>query len=150
MCITCGGRAKPGRTLCERHLEILSASSRRKRLADPTRLKANKRRSLYGLTPVQHRELLDAQGGRCAICRCLSPSGGKTLDQWSVDHDHKTGAIRGLLCHHCNSGLGNFNDNQSILWSAIDYLRRAAIDQMLGVARYLPVRSHRKLSRSRP
>lgn len=54
----------------------------------------------YGLTAEQYQLLLDAQGGRCAICRARPKS--KRL---AVDHDHKTGAVRGLLCGRCNHDL---------------------------------------------
>ncbi len=40
----------------------------------------------------------------------------------SVDHDHVTGKIRGLLCHYCNVGIGNFRENQESLAAAIEYL----------------------------
>jgi hypothetical protein len=54
----------------------------------------------YGLTPAQYDELLRRQGGRCAICRAKPKS--KRL---AVDHDHKSGAVRGLLCSRCNHDL---------------------------------------------
>lgn len=54
----------------------------------------------YGLTAAQYDTLLRAQGGRCAICRAKPKS--KRL---AVDHDHKTGAVRGLLCSRCNHDL---------------------------------------------
>ena len=42
----------------------------------------------------------------------------------SVDHNHETNKIRGLLCHHCNIGLGNFRDSTTLLSVAIEYLER--------------------------
>jgi hypothetical protein len=41
-----------------------------------------------------------------------------------VDHNHKTGMIRGLLCHRCNTGLGHFEEKIDLLHNAIEYLRR--------------------------
>lgn len=70
------------------------------------------------VTPAERGRLYAAQGGRCAICGDPPPK-GKTL---MLDHCHRTGAIRGLLCGHCNSGLGFFKDNPQVLRQAIDYL----------------------------
>ncbi|RPJ39998.1 MAG: hypothetical protein EHM35_00780 [Planctomycetaceae bacterium] len=58
----------------------------------------------YGLTPKQYAEMLLAQNGVCAICG-KPPSEDKSL---AVDHDHKTGQVRALLCHVCNRQLGLF------------------------------------------
>ena len=74
----------------------------------------------YGLTPEQYDVMLQKQDGKCAICR--SPAGESRLH---VDHDHKTGAVRGLLCRTCNVALGHFNDSILTLRSAIEYLERA-------------------------
>lgn len=76
---------------------------------------------LYGVTADEFRALLDAQSGRCAICETDDP-GGK--GNWHVDHCHATGAIRGLLCHHCNLLLGNARDEPTRLRAAADYLER--------------------------
>jgi hypothetical protein len=73
---------------------------------------------LYGITPADYQALLNAQGGGCAICG-LTNSG---RDRLAVDHDHKTGTVRGLLCHGCNIGLGNFHDSPTNLQKAIAYL----------------------------
>lgn len=73
----------------------------------------------YGITLDKYDEILDRQHGRCAICKQLETSDKQYL---SVDHNHETGAIRGLLCHNCNVGLGKFKDNQEYLTSAIWYL----------------------------
>jgi dihydroorotase-like cyclic amidohydrolase len=40
----------------------------------------------------------------------------------AVDHDHKTGKVRALLCRNCNTGLGNFQDSPELLKTAIQYL----------------------------
>lgn len=73
----------------------------------------------YGLLPGGYKQLLDAQNGTCMICGTL-PSSGKPLN---VDHDHKTGKIRGLLCTACNHGLGCFEDDIMIMAKAIHYLQ---------------------------
>ena len=72
----------------------------------------------YGLTLEDYDELLESQGGVCAICN--KPS--HNYRRLAVDHDHETGAIRGLLCDKCNRGLGYFKDNRTTLLKAIEYL----------------------------
>ena len=74
----------------------------------------------YGLTPEQFQDLLDAQGGGCAICTA-SPR----LRRMTVDHCHRTGEVRGILCHPCNSALGLFEDNPDRLREAAEYLDRS-------------------------
>jgi hypothetical protein len=69
-----------------------------------------------GITDDAYTALLEAQGGHCALC----PATPKTR-RLSVDHDHKTGAVRGLLCHRCNRALPT--------WVSVRWL--------LGAARYL-------------
>lgn len=81
-----------------------------------------KRRSLlrrYGLTEGQYLGLVSAQGNKCAICGKRD----RFRDVLAVDHDHKTGLVRGLLCGECNRGLGIFNDSIELLTAAIEYLR---------------------------
>lgn len=82
----------------------------------------------YGLTPADYQDMYLAQGGVCAICRqpetavhhtSLAP---KAL---AVDHCHKTGKVRGLLCWHCNSVLGKVKDSVTILRSMVGYLERS-------------------------
>lgn len=75
----------------------------------------------YGITAVEYAELLFIQGGVCAICK-FPPSG--KMKVLCVDHDHNTGAVRGLLCNGCNVGLGRFKDSISLLSEAVDYLVR--------------------------
>ena len=63
--------------------------------------------------------LYEKQQNKCAICN-QEPSTKRGLH---VDHCHKTGKVRGLLCHGCNVSLGNFKDDVSLLNNAIEYLR---------------------------
>jgi hypothetical protein len=85
----------------------------------------------YGISYTEYAQMYADQGGVCAICRNPETAkipGRKTskenagLRDLSVDHDHKTGAIRGLLCNACNHMLGEAKDNRNILLSAIQYL----------------------------
>jgi len=68
-----------------------------------------------GLTAELFDQMVIAQGGLCSICL-------QQLRQLHVDHDHQTGAIRGLLCPGCNMGLGNFRDDPKSLIRAALYL----------------------------
>ena len=77
-------------------------------------------KKLYGITPEQYDELLTAQSGVCAICR----NGCGTYPNLSVDHDHRTGVIRGLLCNVCNRFMGMAGDDPDLLRAAADYLQR--------------------------
>ncbi|MER5701995.1 endonuclease VII domain-containing protein [Micromonospora sp. NPDC002296] len=72
-------------------------------------------RRRYGIGQKESDELLDEQGGACAIC------GG--ADPQHLDHDHRTGWVRGILCFNCNGGLGQFRDSPTRLARAITYLR---------------------------
>lgn len=75
----------------------------------------------YKLTEDEYRNLLKAQGGKCAICLKGFRKIGKLP---RVDHCHETGAVRGLLCHGCNHGIGMFGDDPQRMDNAAAYLRR--------------------------
>lgn len=73
---------------------------------------------VYGIDAEQYDALLELQGGKCAICRARPKS--KRL---AVDHDHKSGAVRGLLCSRCNHELlGAGWDSIAVLSAAVAYL----------------------------
>jgi len=76
----------------------------------------------YGITPEQVGEMIKSQNSRCAICGTENPGG--THNKWNIDHDHKTGKVRGILCHYCNVTLGNVNDSVVILEKMIEYLKK--------------------------
>ena len=86
--------------------------------------KAEKRRDrrlrkTYGITLADYGRMLKAQKGGCAICGNKPKK--RSLD---VDHSHKTGRVRGLLCHRCNRGLGYYYDRPERFRAAARYLAR--------------------------
>lgn len=62
----------------------------------------------FGLTPEAFNKMLQAQNNKCASCGKTTEENGKRL---CVDHDHKSGKVRGLLCDNCNVALGHLKDN---------------------------------------
>lgn len=74
---------------------------------------------LYGITVADYEQLLEYAGNRCQIC--LGVNSNKR--RLSVDHNHETGVIRGILCTNCNTGLGAFGDSIDRIELAINYLR---------------------------
>jgi hypothetical protein len=78
-------------------------------------------RKTLGVTAEQYEQMYETQSGKCAICGTTDPGGKRT--RFSIDHCHDTGAIRGLLCVSCNSGLGYFKDDISRLEGAVAYLK---------------------------
>ncbi len=85
-------------------------------LADARRRKFKRK---YNMTIEDYDQMLTAQHGLCAICE--KPKKFKRL---FVDHDHTTGAVRGLLCFKCNTGLGGFEDSLTLLNKAAAYLEQ--------------------------
>lgn len=79
----------------------------------------------YGITVEQYEKMLHDQNGACAICKTSCEHGKSFGKRLSIDHDHKTKFVRGLLCQKCNKGLGLFNDNIEIMQSAIQYIIRS-------------------------
>jgi hypothetical protein len=65
-----------------------------------------------------YRRMFEEQGGVCAICK--REATGKR--RFAIDHNHKNGKIRGLLCYRCNLGLGSFEDDPFLMARAIAYL----------------------------
>lgn len=99
-------------------------SRKRKPLNDsPARWKRIKK--IYGLTREAYLKILQDQGGTCFVCE-RSPYEIRPRRHLAVDHDHKTGAIRGLLCFNCNHNvIGKlFRDNPRIAIRAVEYLQR--------------------------
>lgn len=101
--------------------------TRERRKADPQQVRQtgshSKLRSRYSVTPEAYAARLAAQGGGCAICGAPASADGRRL---SVDHDHSTGRVRGLLCEPCNPALGCFKDDPDLLDAVALYLERGA------------------------
>lgn len=75
-------------------------------------------RRRYGITLDEYEALLEGQGNCCAVC-------GRTQDiNYSVDHSHTTGEVRGLLCTACNRGIGMLQDDPELLRKAANYLEK--------------------------
>jgi hypothetical protein len=86
-----------------RHNELARESHRRHYARLSPERKELRRFLSYGLTPEQHKELVERHGGRCGICKVDRMKNGRQLH---IDHDHQTGQVRGLLCPRCNGLLG--------------------------------------------
>lgn len=90
------------------------------REANAAKITARRRVRAHGTDGTS---LIAEQGGRCAICwTAFSMLRSKYVH---IDHDHRTGLVRGVLCAACNSGLGFFDDNPVVIDAAAAYLRRA-------------------------
>lgn len=80
----------------------------------------------YGLEPGEYDRLYEFQGGRCALCRRARGMAKKL----AVDHDHATGAPRGLLCSVCNRLLGHARDQIGFFRRCIVYLYTTPYERM--------------------
>ncbi len=106
------------RACCARH---------RKENYDPNKARARRLRQ-YGITPKQYEQMLVEQGGVCAVCKMpethirnhLSAKTGETR-LLSVDHDHKNGDARAILCSGCNVALGRMNEDPERIRALADY-----------------------------
>ncbi len=74
----------------------------------------------FGITIEKYESLLKEQGGMCALCG--SPPTAKKY-RLSIDHDHSTGIVRGLLCNKCNLGLGLLGDSMESIMRVAEYLK---------------------------
>ena len=99
--------------------------TRRKNTSPDTKTKKYARarnarlRQTYGISSTEYDEMSKQQNHTCMIC-----GESEKKQTLTVDHDHKTGKIRSLLCINCNSGIGRFNDDPALLIVAAEYLIR--------------------------
>lgn len=120
------GRARAvDRDYRERNPEVRKEWERRNpryqkdwRRRNPEKLRQYHVKKAYNFSPGEEMIFRRDRGNRCEIC-----DGVRLL---GVDHNHKTGKVRGLLCRSCNSGIGQLKDSIELLVSAVEYLRRTA------------------------
>jgi hypothetical protein len=118
-CNACGEtrppeRFSPRRSTCR---DCINARARAKGFKTPYS-RDKWLRSEYGITLDEYEQMLEAQGGRCAL-------GHDFRTKPVVDHDHCTGGVRGLLCQGCNIALGHLRDDPARCEAAADYLEQA-------------------------
>ena len=94
----------------ERQRQAVNAFYQRNKDSEGKKKRLNK----YGLSEREYNDLIKTHGGICAICSEPYPL--------MIDHDHKSGKVRGLICRRCNTGLGYFKDSTENLENAIKYL----------------------------
>lgn len=84
-----------------------------------------RRLSKYGISEEEYYDLLEIQGGGCAICGSTDSRviEGRAKDALSVDHCHTSGKVRGILCNKCNLGIGLLGDDLESLEKAYTYLK---------------------------
>lgn len=103
-----------------KHRDRINARSRKWREDNKEHFAVLKKKSIlknkYGITLEDYNLILKNQDDGCAVCKRKE----KIL---CVDHCHKTGKVRGLLCHLCNRAIGMMKDDISILQNAIIYLK---------------------------
>lgn len=130
-CIPCAKQITKNWSL--ENLKEVRAKAREWHIKNPERskqsAKASKMKSKYGVTICVYDKMLESQNNACAIClkpEKLIDSRTGNIRALSIDHCHKTGKVRGLLCSSCNHLLGRAKDSITTLLNAVEYLRGAA------------------------
>ncbi len=85
------------------------------------RIREQSLKKLYGITLSQYNQMFEDQNGLCPGCKKHQIEFSKAL---TVDHDHETKKVRGLLCSGCNLAIGNIKENPHTLHNLADYLRK--------------------------
>ena len=109
------------------HPEKHRSSAARWRKANPGKERDKHYRRKFGINLEDYQRMYEVQEGLCAICRkpeIIHSKGGPAPMWLSVDHDHKTGRVRGLLCFKCNTALSYFEKNGESMTAIILYLER--------------------------
>jgi uncharacterized protein (DUF924 family) len=108
--------AEVRREVQRRYRETHPDANRNWRETHPNATVNSDRKRRFGMTPDEYAQRLAAQNGVCAVCE-----GNRSTKALGVDHDHKTGLARGLLCSNCNSALGLMDDNATLIRKLAEY-----------------------------
>lgn len=127
ICLSCGKHPSPCEPCREKNREYM----RKKRAGitvEKKKLEWKSNRDYFlkhkfGITEIQYNEMLKNQNNACAICKSKESGDIRTV-ALAVDHCHKTGVVRGLLCASCNKAIGFLKDSVQNLESAIEYLKK--------------------------
>lgn len=120
-------RVRPKKSELPNYPEILKKNLLWKRansVEHDKRLRNSRYKYRYGITTADYDRMFQEQSGLCKICKS-SETGRKQSNHFAVDHDHKTGKVRGLLCLGCNKGLSCFKDDLQLFEKAMEYIRKS-------------------------
>jgi recombination endonuclease VII len=104
-------------------------SARRQEQVTPEKRRIWHLRQDFGITVEQYNQMLEAQGGVCACCKQPEThtrpcADGVQISPLSIDHNHRTGEIRALLCHHCNAAYGHLREDEARILALLEYHRQ--------------------------
>lgn len=136
--------AKPRGRYCVECSAIGRQRRHRLRTDTPESIRRRSLFKLYGITPEDYDRMRAEQQRRCAVCQrheddCPVVSSGRPRQDGQpkaqprplvVDHDHRTGRVRGLLCSRCNTVLGMVEEDAALLRRAVAYLYLAAAEEV--------------------
>jgi len=102
------------------------ASSAEVRERESLRVRRSRLLSDYGMRDADYERMVAEQGGMCKLCGAPETGRSERFRYWNIDHDHKTGRVRGLLCHICNITVGKFEALSDRIGQAriLDYIKR--------------------------
>jgi hypothetical protein len=104
--------------------EKARANLKRCKARNPDSYESSRLKHYFGITLDQYRAMMESQGGVCAVCKrpedTLTARG--KVKKMAVDHCHKTGRVRGLLCQRCNNAIGYAREDAGIIRSILQYL----------------------------
>lgn len=111
------------RTWTPEQIEANKTAHRKWRSRSSDTIREQNYRQNFGITVSDYNVMFAQQEGKCAVCRSSSSKNRRSPHLY-VDHCHKTGKVRGLLCHRCNIALGMLQEDESLFAVATEYLKK--------------------------